>query len=92
VASPRTPAASLALRATAQTPPTPPTGRRWSGRRVEATAAEAIHLVRVIRSAPHGFVSLELGGGFGIPLFIDESFDLLVDSIVAAIEAVAPSG
>lgn len=50
---------------------------------------EAIHLVRVIRSALHGFVSLELGGGFGIPLQIDESFDLLVDSLVAAIEAQA---
>jgi AcrR family transcriptional regulator len=50
---------------------------------------EAIHLVRVIRSALHGFVSLELGGGFGIPLQVDESFDLLVDSLVAAIEAQA---
>ncbi|HJZ35553.1 MAG TPA: TetR-like C-terminal domain-containing protein [Solirubrobacterales bacterium] len=50
---------------------------------------EATHLVRVIRSALHGFVSLEQGGGFGIPLQIDESFDLLVDSLVAAIEAQA---
>jgi AcrR family transcriptional regulator len=50
---------------------------------------EAIHLVRVIRSSLHGFVSLELGGGFGIPLQVDESFDLLVDSLVAAIEAQA---
>jgi AcrR family transcriptional regulator len=53
---------------------------------------EATHLVRVVRSALHGFVSLELGGGFGIPLQIDESFDLLVDSLVAAIEAAAPAG
>jgi AcrR family transcriptional regulator len=50
---------------------------------------EAIHLVRVIRSALHGFVSLELGGGFGIPLDVDKSFDLLVDSLVVAIEAQA---
>jgi AcrR family transcriptional regulator len=50
---------------------------------------DATHLVRVIRSALHGFVSLEQGGGFGIPLQIDESFDLLVDSLVAAIEAQA---
>jgi AcrR family transcriptional regulator len=50
---------------------------------------EATHLVRVMRSALHGFVSLEQGGGFGIPLKIDESFDLLVDSLVAAIEAQA---
>jgi AcrR family transcriptional regulator len=50
---------------------------------------EATHLIRVIRSSLHGFVSLEQGGGFGIPLQIDESFDLLVDSLVAAIEAQA---
>ncbi len=52
---------------------------------------QATHLVRVIRSALHGFVSLEQGGGFGIPLQIDESFDLLVDSLVAAIQAAAPA-
>jgi AcrR family transcriptional regulator len=52
---------------------------------------EAIHLVRVIRSALHGFVSLELGGGFGIPLQVDRSFDLLIDSLIAAINAVAPA-
>jgi AcrR family transcriptional regulator len=49
---------------------------------------EAIHLVRVIRSALHGFVSIEIGGGFGLPLDLDHSFDLLIDSLVAAIEAV----
>ncbi len=51
---------------------------------------EAIHLVRVIRAALHGFVSLELGGGFGLALDVDDSFDLLVDSLVAAIAAAAP--
>jgi hypothetical protein len=50
---------------------------------------EAIHLVRVVRSALHGFVSLELGGGFGMSLHVDESFEVLVDSLVVAIEAQA---
>jgi AcrR family transcriptional regulator len=50
---------------------------------------EAVHLVRVIRSALHGFVSIETGGGFGLPLDLDHSFDLLVDSLVAAISAQA---
>src|SRR6201992_3431880 len=50
---------------------------------------EATPLVRVTRAALHGFVSLEQGGGFGIPLQIDESFALLVDSLVAAIQAAA---
>jgi AcrR family transcriptional regulator len=48
---------------------------------------DAVHLVRVIRSALHGFVSIEMSGGFGLPLDLDRSFDLLVDSLVAAITA-----
>jgi AcrR family transcriptional regulator len=50
---------------------------------------DAVHLVRVIRSALHGFVSIEMGGGFGLPLDLDHSFDLLVDGLVAAIVAQA---
>jgi AcrR family transcriptional regulator len=51
---------------------------------------EALHLVRVIRSALHGFVSIELGGGFSLPLDHDTSFSLLTDSLVAAITAAQP--
>jgi AcrR family transcriptional regulator len=51
---------------------------------------EALHLVRVIRSALHGFVSIELGGGFGLPLSLDRSFALLIDSLTAAITAAQP--
>ena len=38
----------------------------------------AIHAARVVRSALHGFVSLESEAGFGIPLDLDQSFSLLV--------------
>lgn len=38
----------------------------------------AIHAARAIRSALHGFVVLETGGGFGIPLGVTESFDYLI--------------
>lgn len=38
----------------------------------------AIHAVRVIRSALHGFVSLEREGGFGLPIDIDDSYASLV--------------
>jgi AcrR family transcriptional regulator len=38
----------------------------------------AIHAVRGIRAALHGFVSLEREGGFGIPLSLDRSYDRLV--------------
>ncbi len=38
----------------------------------------AIHAARVVRSALHGFVSLESDAGFGIDLDLDQSFSLLV--------------
>ena len=38
----------------------------------------AIHTVRLWRSLLHGFVSLELDGGFGLPQDIDETFRRLV--------------
>jgi AcrR family transcriptional regulator len=39
---------------------------------------DAMHAVRVVRAALHGFVSLEADGGFGMPLDIDESFERLI--------------
>ncbi len=39
---------------------------------------DAIHTVRLWRSLLHGFVSLELDGGFGLPQDIDETFHRLV--------------
>ncbi len=38
--------------------------------------------VRAVRAAVHGFVELELGGGFGMPEDVDESFRYLVDMLV----------
>ena len=38
----------------------------------------AIHAVRVVRAALHGFVILEAGGGFGIPLSVAQSFERLI--------------
>jgi len=42
---------------------------------------EAIHAARAVRSALHGFVALESGGGFGIPVALDESFDRMVAAL-----------
>jgi len=42
---------------------------------------EAIHAARAVRSALHGFVSLEAGGGFGIPVDLDESFDRMIQAL-----------
>jgi len=43
------------------------------------TGDDAIHATRAVRSALHGFAVLETGGGFGIKLDLDESFERLVD-------------
>lgn len=47
---------------------------------------DAIHAVRVLRSAVHGFATLEAAGGFGIPLDLDESFRRLVTTMIAGLE------
>ncbi|HEX3689989.1 MAG TPA: TetR-like C-terminal domain-containing protein [Solirubrobacteraceae bacterium] len=50
------------------------------------TGDAAIHAVRAVRSALHGFVSLEREGGFGIPLSLDESYVTLVQMIDAGLQ------
>ncbi len=47
--------------------------------------------IRVLRSGIHGFVVLELGGGFGLPDDLDRSFVLLVDALIAGIARLAPA-
>jgi hypothetical protein len=42
-----------------------------------------------VRSALHGFVTLEIGEGFGIPLHLDESFARLVSALDRSIGATA---
>jgi AcrR family transcriptional regulator len=49
---------------------------------------DAIHAVRVIRSALHGFVMLETGSGFGMDLDLDESFARLVAMLDGGLRAV----
>jgi AcrR family transcriptional regulator len=42
---------------------------------------DAIHAARAVRSALHGFVALEAGGGFGIPVDLDESYERMVRAL-----------
>jgi AcrR family transcriptional regulator len=51
------------------------------------TGDEALHRVRVIRAALHGFVAIEAEGGFGLPLDLDQSFELLLATLIAGLEA-----
>lgn len=47
----------------------------------------AIHAVRGLRSIIHGFVTLDLAGGFGLPIDRDESFHWLLRSYIAGLRA-----
>lgn len=49
------------------------------------TGEDAIHATRCLRAAVHGFVLLEISGGFGLPESTDASFDRLVDMLIAAV-------
>nr|WP_231134526.1 TetR-like C-terminal domain-containing protein [Motilibacter deserti] len=48
---------------------------------------DAVDATRGLRSALHGFVSLEQAGGFGLPQDVDRSFDSLVRSFDVALRA-----
>jgi AcrR family transcriptional regulator len=53
----------------------------------EADEERQVHLVRALRSALHGFATLEAGHGFGMPASRDESFAVLVRMQIAALDA-----
>jgi AcrR family transcriptional regulator len=46
---------------------------------------DAIHAARAVRSALHGFVALEAGGGFGMPVDLDESYTRTVATLARGI-------
>lgn len=48
---------------------------------------DAVDATRGLRSALHGFVALEAGGGFGLPQDVDRSFAQLVAALDAAFQA-----
>lgn len=54
----------------------------------ELDQAATIHAVRGLRSIVHGFGTLELADGFGLPLDRDESFRRLLRAYIAGLRAV----
>jgi AcrR family transcriptional regulator len=48
---------------------------------------QEIHAIRAFRSLAHGFVTLEMGGGFGIPITLDESYDWMLETFIRGLEA-----
>lgn len=51
---------------------------------------QEIHAIRALRSLAHGFATLETGGGFGLPIALDESYDWMLETFIRGLEA-APS-
>lgn len=51
---------------------------------------EAIHAIRSLRSIVHGFVSLEIMGGFGIPIDQQVSFRWLIELFIAGLQQISP--
>lgn len=47
---------------------------------------DAIHALRAFRSLVHGFATLEVAGGFGLPQDCDESFRRLVETLVIGLQ------
>lgn len=52
---------------------------------------DAVHAARTLRSAVHGFVALELGGGFGLAQPPAASFDWMTGLLADGIRARAPA-
>jgi AcrR family transcriptional regulator len=51
---------------------------------------DAVHAVRFLRSAFHGFVVLETGGAFELPVDPEHSYARVVDSVVTALRSWGP--
>jgi hypothetical protein len=51
--------------------------------------ADIVGAIRSFRSAIHGFVSLEAGGGFGLAEDTDQSFGTLVSVFAGGIRSLA---
>ena len=52
--------------------------------------ARAIDAARALRSALHGFASLEAAGGFGMPRDVNHSYRFLVDTLIIGLQADRP--
>ncbi len=53
----------------------------------ELKGDNSLHTIRGLRSILHGFASIESAGGFGLPLDLDVSFGMLIDTFLAGIHS-----
>jgi AcrR family transcriptional regulator len=47
---------------------------------------DTIHAIRSLRSIVHGFISLEVSGGFAMPVDLDASFQWLINLYIAGLD------
>ena len=59
---------------------------------MDVDPSTVIPLIRALRASIHGFVDLELRGGFGLPENIDDSFTTTIDLVIGAIAAHSTTG
>ena len=52
----------------------------------------AIHAIRGLRSIVHGFISLEVAGGFAMPVDLDVSFHWLINLFIAGLSQATVTG
>ncbi|MGW0505075.1 TetR/AcrR family transcriptional regulator [Micromonospora sp. NPDC003241] len=53
--------------------------------------ARSVDAARALRSTLHGFATLESAGGFGLPRDVDRSFNFLLDTLIAGLQAAHPA-
>jgi AcrR family transcriptional regulator len=53
---------------------------------------DAIHAIRSLRSIVHGFISLEVAGGFAMPVDLDASFHWLINMYIAGLHRPTMNG
>lgn len=58
----------------------------WAGR-FGLHDDDAVHAARALRSALHGFCTIETAGGFGLQVDVEDSFHVLVELLVAGLQA-----
>jgi AcrR family transcriptional regulator len=85
---------ALSLRATDQTPELAAVAQRILAtitavlRGYDLDDDDALHATRALRSALHGFVSLELAGGFAMDLDVEESYQRLIAMVDAGLSGI----
>jgi AcrR family transcriptional regulator len=85
----------ISVKSSANQPNSSPEMEQAQGKVVKIVAAiiasfgiegdQAIHVIRAFRSLVHGFATLEINGGFGLPQDCNRSFDYLLSMYIRTI-------